>query len=128
MVWAPMVEHLAAGAAGVLRGGVEQDADVAAGVRDVVVVVAADGDLRRWWPGVRPTMTRMVVVLPAPLGPRKPVTQPGLAIEADVVDGGEAPYFLVSPSTLIMRHTLPDIRPTRSRLSGRSPARPGQTS
>ena len=27
---------------------------------------------------VSPTMTRMVVVFPAPLGPRKPVTVPGL--------------------------------------------------
>ena len=35
-------------------------------------------------------MTRMVVDLPAPLGPRKPVTRPGLGGEGDVVDGGEA--------------------------------------
>ncbi len=30
---------------------------------------------------VRPTMTRMVVDLPAPLGPRKPVTRPGSAVK-----------------------------------------------
>ena len=30
--------------------------------------------------GVRPTMMRMVVDLPAPLGPRKPVTRPVAAV------------------------------------------------
>jgi hypothetical protein len=50
-------EDLATRAAGVLRGGVEEQADVA---------------------GVRPAMTRIAVVLPAPFGPRKPVTRPGL--------------------------------------------------
>lgn len=30
--------------------------------------------------GVNPTMTRIVVDLPAPLGPRKPVTRPGEAV------------------------------------------------
>ena len=38
---------------------------------------------------VRPTITRIVVVLPAPLGPRKPVTRPGRRLERDVVDGRE---------------------------------------
>jgi len=31
--------------------------------------------------GVRPTMIRMVVDLPAPLGPRKPVTRPVAAVK-----------------------------------------------
>ena len=31
--------------------------------------------------GVSPTMIRMVVDLPAPLGPRKPVTRPGWAVK-----------------------------------------------
>ena len=31
--------------------------------------------------GVSPTMTRMVVDLPAPLGPRNPVTRPGAAVK-----------------------------------------------
>ena len=35
-------------------------------------------------------MMRMVVDLPAPLGPRKPVTRPGRAVKRDVVDGREA--------------------------------------
>jgi len=30
---------------------------------------------------VSPTMIRMVVDLPAPLGPRKPVTRPGRAVK-----------------------------------------------
>ena len=33
-------------------------------------------------------MSRIVVDLPAPFGPRNPVTRPGLTVEADVVDGG----------------------------------------
>ncbi|MEJ7695131.1 MAG: hypothetical protein WKF78_00315 [Candidatus Limnocylindrales bacterium] len=37
-------EHLAAGAAVVLGGGVEQDTDMPAGVGDVGVPVTADGD------------------------------------------------------------------------------------
>ena len=31
--------------------------------------------------GVSPTMIRMVVVLPAPFGPRNPVTRPGRAVK-----------------------------------------------
>ena len=44
----------------------------------------------------------------------------GLADEADVVDGGEAPYFRVSPSTLIMASSLPDVRRRAHRPRGRS--------
>ena len=44
-------EDLAAGAAGVLGRGVEQHADVPAGVGDVVVEVAADRDPTRAWAG-----------------------------------------------------------------------------
>ena len=52
-------------------------------------------------------MTRMVVVLPAPLGPRKPVTVPGLAVEADVVDCDEAPVGPREPFHLDHGSTLP---------------------
>ena len=38
---------------------------------------------------MKPASMRMVVVLPAPFGPRKPSTSPGLTVEADVVHGGE---------------------------------------
>ena len=34
-------------------------------------------------------MMRMVVVLPAPFGPRKPWISPGAHVEAHAVDGGE---------------------------------------
>ena len=99
-------EDLAAGAAGVLGGGVEQDADVASRVGDVVVEVAADRDLPVV-AGVRPAITRMVVVLPAPLGPRKPVTRPGWQVKLTSSSAVKPPYDLVSPSTLIMGHILP---------------------
>ena len=52
--------------------------------------------------GVSPTMTRMVVVLPAPLGPRKPVTVPGWQTKLMLSTAVNVPYFRVSPSTLIM--------------------------
>ena len=74
-------EDLAAGAAGVLGGGVEEHADLAAGVGQVGVAAAEDGGACRSVGGVSPTMTRMVVDLPAPLGPRKPVTRPGRAVK-----------------------------------------------
>ena len=35
----------------------------------------------------RPSMQRIVVLLPDPFGPRKPVTRPGVDVEAQVVDG-----------------------------------------
>ena len=52
--------------------------------------------------GVRPTMTRMVVVLPAPLGPRNPVTVPGTQLKLMSSTAVKVPYFLVSPWTSIM--------------------------
>src|SRR6266545_3295282 len=61
--------------------------------------------------GVRPTMIRMVVVLPAPFGPRKPVTRPGLQAKLTSSTATNSPYFFVRPSTLIMAPTLPDVRP-----------------
>ena len=74
-------EHLAAGAAGVLGGGVEQDADVAARVGDVGVAVAADGRGAAVGRGEPDHDRACVVDLPAPLGPRKPVTRPGWAMK-----------------------------------------------
>ena len=72
-------EDLPSGATGVLRRGVQQHADLVAGVGQVAnrrpeMVPSPDVG------GVSPTMTRMVVDLPAPLGPRKPVTRPGRAV------------------------------------------------
>ena len=82
-------EDLPAGASRVLGRGVEQDTDLAAGVGQVGVATAVDRSTVPDVGGVRPTMTRMVVDLPAPLGPRKPVTRPAGGGERDVVDGGE---------------------------------------
>src|SRR5690242_2114557 len=47
-------------------------------------------------------MTRIVVDLPAPLGPRKPVTVPGWQVKLTSSTAVNEPYFRVSPSTLIM--------------------------
>ncbi|GAW57397.1 uncharacterized protein PD653_4841 [Nocardioides sp. PD653] len=49
--------------------------------------------------GVSPTITRIVVVLPAPLGPRNPVTLPGWQTKLTLSTAVNVPYFLVSPST-----------------------------
>ena len=66
--------------------------------------------------GVRPTMMRIVVDLPAPFGPRKPVTRPGRATNDTSSTAVWPPYVLVTPSTVIMRRvssaaTRPHIGP-----------------
>src|SRR4051794_10584243 len=50
----------------------------------------------------RPTSIRMVVVLPAPLGPRKPVTVPGSQRNVTSETTVRPPSCLVSPSVWIM--------------------------
>ena len=45
---------------------------------------------------------RMVVDLPAPLGPRKPVTRPVAAVKDTSSTAVKAPYCLVRDSTVIM--------------------------
>src|SRR3954454_21095911 len=47
-------------------------------------------------------MTRIVVVLPAPLGPRNPVTRPGWQAKLMSSTAVNDPYFRVRPSTVIM--------------------------
>ena len=117
-------EDLAAGAAGVLGRGVEQHADVTTWVGDVLVEVAADRDPARVG-GVRPTMTRIVVVLPAPFGPRKPVTRPGWQMKLTSSTAAKLPYRRVSPSTLIMRPACPrrSTRASSPRLARRDQSR-----
>jgi hypothetical protein len=44
---------------------------------------------------------RIVVVLPAPLGPRKPTTSPFVEVEVEVLDGRVAPKRRVRCSTVI---------------------------
>ena len=52
-------------------------------------------------------MIRMVVDLPAPLGPRKPVTRPDRAAKLMSSTAVKPAYFLVSDSTVIMTKTIP---------------------
>jgi len=51
---------------------------------------------------VSPTMTRIVVDFPAPLGPRNPVTRPRSAVKLTLSTAVKLPYLLVTPSTVIM--------------------------
>ena len=67
-------------------------------------------------------MMRIVVDLPAPFGPRKPVTRPGRATKDTSSTARWAPYVLVTPSTVIMRLSLvaaarPAHRPQGSRTA-----------
>src|SRR3954469_13749738 len=50
----------------------------------------------------RPTSIRIVVVLPAPLGPRKPVTVPGAQRNVTSATTVRPPSCLVSPLVWIM--------------------------
>ncbi len=52
-------------------------------------------------------MMRIVVDLPAPFGPRKPVTRPGCATKDTSSTARKSPYVLVTPSTVIMATSLP---------------------
>ena len=52
-------------------------------------------------------MTRIVVVLPAPFGPRKPVTRPGWHRNEMSSTARKPPYDLVSPVTSIMATIQP---------------------
>ena len=60
---------------------------------------------------VSPTTTRMVVDLPAPLGPRNPVTRPGWAEKETWSTAVYRPCFLVSDSTVIMSRSLAAAAP-----------------
>ena len=44
----------------------------------------------------------MVVVLPAPFGPRKPVTLPGATLNDRLLTAILSPYLLLSPRTSII--------------------------
>jgi hypothetical protein len=49
-----------------------------------------------------PSAMRIVVDLPAPLGPRKPVTRPGSTVKSMPLTAVRSPYVLVSPSARII--------------------------
>jgi hypothetical protein len=51
---------------------------------------------------VSPTIIRIDVDLPAPLGPRKPVTRPAWAVKLMSSTTVRPPYFLDSDSMVIM--------------------------
>jgi hypothetical protein len=65
-------------------------------------------------------MTRMVVDLPAPLGPRKPVTRPGWAVNDTSLTAVKVPYLLVRDSIVIMAVSLPPGRPPARRADPRN--------
>jgi hypothetical protein len=94
-------EDLASGAAGVLGGGVQQDAHLEAGVGEVgepfSVMVAAAG--RRDGQADHHAHRGG---LPAPFGPRKPVTRPGRAVKETSSTAVKPAYLRVSDSTVIM--------------------------
>src|SRR3954470_2543172 len=52
--------------------------------------------------GTRPVIIRIVVVLPAPLGPRNPVTVPGSRVKETSSTTVRPPYCLVNPLTWII--------------------------
>src|SRR4051794_33504030 len=52
--------------------------------------------------GTSPVIIRIVVVLPAPFGPRNPVTVPGSSVKDTSSTTVRAPYFLVNPLTVII--------------------------
>src|SRR6186713_1416568 len=57
--------------------------------------------------GMKPVRIRMVVVLPAPLGPRKPRISPRATEKERSLMARVGPYDLVSPSTSIIAGRLP---------------------
>ena len=95
-------ERLAAAAAGVLGAGVEQHADAAARVLQVVVVVRRARSSSPASGAESPTSIRIVVVLPAPFGPRNPVTVPGSQRNETSLTTVRPPRRFVRPVASIM--------------------------
>src|SRR3954466_4042927 len=62
----------------------------------------------------RPSTRRIVVDLPAPFGPRNPVTRPGSTVAETSSTASLSPYRLVKPSRRITRATLA-AAPSRGR-------------
>ena len=90
--------------------GVEQRADLARAAR---AWSASGRPLTVARPDVgasRPRIMRIVVDLPAPFGPRKPVTMPGLDGEAEVVDGEWSRRSAWSGCVTSIMHSILRIR------------------
>src|SRR5512141_3183609 len=49
----------------------------------------------------KPSSIRMVVVLPAPFGPKRPNTSPGRTLRSSLSTAVKSPYFLVRARVLI---------------------------
>src|SRR5258708_36670286 len=64
-------------------------------------------------------MTRIVVDLPAPFGPTKPVTWPGRTVNVIPSSAGTAPNRLRSPATSMVASMLDEARFRRGRRSSR---------
>src|SRR5688572_16448116 len=63
------------------------------------------------WPAVgwsTPAIMRIVVVLPAPFGPRNPNSSPRFTCRSNGCTAVNLPYRLVTPSSLIMPSPAPD--------------------
>src|SRR5947207_14158891 len=91
--------------------------------------LALSGSVARSWPFTRmrpevglsrPAMIRIVVVLPAPFGPRKPWISPGATSRLTPSTAVKAPYFLTRFSTRII------ALPRRPRPAAPSPALPAR--
>ena len=68
---------------------------------------------------------RMVVDLPAPLGPMKPVNLPGWISKERSLITTFSPYFFVSPEALITAtRGASSVEPARRHDSGAAPSRP----
>jgi hypothetical protein len=94
-------EDLATGPAGVLRRCVQHHADLDARVGQVGEPTAGDGGGARGGRG-EPTIIRIEVDLPAPFGPRKPVTRPAGATKLMSSTAVVLRYFFVRESTVII--------------------------
>ena len=70
-----------------------------AGSRDAAVRAAVERGRARVG-AVEPRSSRIVVLLPDPFGPRKPVTRPGGTVKVEVVDGDGRAVTLGEPSGL----------------------------
>jgi hypothetical protein len=96
--------------AGVHRLGLEQDAQLSHRRRGRTVIPAVDLDP----PAVgssTPAIIRIVVDLPAPFGPRKPVTMPGWTTKVQPVDRQLLPVPLTQVLTSIIACSLASVAP-----------------
>src|SRR5262245_7268293 len=82
-------------------------------------LLAASGSRARSWPSIstlpavglsRPAIMRMVVVFPAPFGPRQPWISPGATSRLTPSTAVKSPYFLTRPAMRIIARPSPPPR------------------